>query len=144
MILGADSARGRTPERAWEERVVVERRKSLVVRAIGNVVVAYFVDTKILEEMQIKWLGVELNDLVEKQHRSRIILNFQNVERFSTALLGKLIGLKKKAVEADGAVALCCIPPNIMEIFNVTGLDAAFDIYDAEQAAIKSLADSLG
>jgi len=123
---------------------VVERRKALVVRAVGDVVVVYFTDTKILEEMQIKWLGTELYDLVEKQRRSSIVINFQNVERFSTALLGKLVGLKKKAVEADGTVKLCCIPPAIMEIFSVTGLDAAFEIFDDEQAAIKSFGSSIG
>ncbi len=123
---------------------MVERRKALVVRAVGDVVVVYFTDTKILEEMQIKWLGTELYDLVEKQRRSSIVINFQNVERFSTALLGKLVGLKKKAVEADGTVKLCCIPPGIMEIFSVTGLDAAFEIFDDEQAAIKSFGSSIG
>jgi len=117
---------------------VVERRKSLVVRTVGNVIVVYFVDSKLLEEMQIKWLGNELNDLVEKQHRSRIIINFQNVERFSTALLGKLIGLKRRTALAKGNVKLCCIPPNIMEVFSVTGLDAAFEIFDDEMSAIKS------
>ena len=123
---------------------MVERRKALVVRAVGDVVVVYFTDTKILEEMQIKWLGAELYDLVEKQRRSSIVINFQNVERFSTALLGKLVGLKKKAVEADGTVKLCCIPPGIMEIFSVTGLDAAFEIFADEQAAIKSFGSSIG
>ena len=123
---------------------MVERRKALVVRAVGDVIVVYFVDTKILEEMQIKWLGTELYDLVEKQSRSSIAINFQNVERFSTALLGKLVGLKKKAVEADGTVKLCCIPPGVMEIFTVTGLDAAFEIYDDEQTAIKSFGAAIG
>jgi len=117
---------------------VVERRKSLVVRTVGGVAVVYFVDSKILEEMQIKWLGNELYDLVEKQFKSHIVISFQNVERFSTALLGKLIGLKKKATEQNGNVKLCSIPPNIMEIFQVTGLDAAFDVFDDEMGAIKS------
>jgi len=117
---------------------VVERRKSLVVRSVGNVAVVYFVDSKILEEMQIKWLGNELYELVENQHKSRIIINLQNIEKFSTALLGKLIGLKKRAAEKRGTVKLSCIPPSVMEIFKVTGLDAAFDIYDDEAAAIKS------
>ena len=123
---------------------MVERRKALVARAVGNVVVIYFVDSKILEEMQIKWLGVELYDIVEKQGRSSILISFQNVERFSTALLGKLVCLKKKAVEADGTVKLCCIPPAVMEIFSVTGLDAAFKIFDDEQAAIKNFGSAIG
>ena len=117
---------------------MVERRKSLVVRTVGSIGVVYFTDSKILEEMQIKWLGNELYQLVEEQHRVRIVINFQNIQRFSTALLGKLIGLKKKAVMQDGTVKLCCIPDSIMEIFKVTGLDAAFDIFGAEMEAIKS------
>ena len=117
---------------------MVERRKSLVVRTVGDVAVVYFVDSKILEEMQIKWLGNEMFDLVDAQHKTHLVVNFQNVQRFSTALLGKLIGLKKKAAEAGGTVKLACIPPNIMEIFKVTGLNAAFEIFEDEMAAIKS------
>ena len=117
---------------------MVERRKSLVVRTVGEVAVVYFVDSQILEEMQIKWLGNELYDLVEKQSKRKIVISFQNIQRFSTALLGKLIGLKKKTAAEKGAVKLCAIPPNIMEIFNVTGLDQAFEIFDDEMAALKS------
>jgi anti-anti-sigma factor len=116
---------------------VVERRKSLVVRTVGRVAVVYFVDSKLLEEMQIKWLGNEMYELVEKGKTS-ILMNFENVQRFSTALLGKLVGLKKKAVEAGGTVKLCCIPPHILEIFKVTGLDAAFEIHGDEVDAISS------
>jgi len=116
---------------------MVERRKSLVVRTVGNIAVVHFIDSKILEEMQIKWLGNELYDLIGEQHRSRIVINFQNVQRFSTALFGKLIGLKKKAVEAGGNVRLCCIPSPVMEIFRVTGLNQAFDISGDELSAIK-------
>lgn len=122
---------------------MVERRTSLVVRTVGGVVVVYFTDSKILEEMQVKWVGTELYDLVEKQGRRNILISFQNIERFSTALLGKLIGLKKKLHETEGTVKLCSIPPNIMEIFKVTGLDAAFNIFGDEQAAIKSFGSAI-
>jgi anti-sigma B factor antagonist len=125
-----------SPSRLGGENVV-ERRKSLVVRTVGRVAVVYFVDTKLLEEMQIKWLGNEMYDLVAGG-KCNVLINFENVQRFSTALLGKLVGLKRKAVEAGGTVKLCCIPPHILEIFNVTGLDNAFDIYGDEVEAISS------
>ena len=117
---------------------MVERRKALVVRSAGEVAVVYFTDSRLLDEIQIKSVGNDLYDIVEKQHRARIVISFQNVERFSTALLGKLVSLKKKAAKSKGDVKLCSIPPSIMEIFEVTGLDAAFDIFQEEQAAIKS------
>jgi len=123
---------------------VADHRASLVVRSTGNVAIVYFTDSRLLEEMQIKWVGSDLYDLVDKQFKTRLIISFQNVQRFSTALLGKLIGLKKKTVLAQGNVKLCSIPPNIMEIFRVTGLDAAFDIYNDENAAIKSFGSTAG
>lgn len=123
---------------------MADHRASLVVRSTGNVAIVYFTDSRLLEEMQIKWVGSDLYDLVDKQFKTRLIISFQNVQRFSTALLGKLIGLKKKTVLAQGNVKLCSIPPNIMEIFRVTGLDAAFDIYNDENAAIKSFGSTAG
>ena len=123
---------------------MVERRKVLVTRAVGDVAVVYFTDSKILREMQIKWVGDELYGLIDEQHRRHLVVNFQNIQRFSTALLGKLIGLKKKAVQAGGAVKLAAIPPDVMEIFEITGLDAAFEIFDDEQTAIKSFGRAVG
>jgi len=123
---------------------MVERRKVLVTRAVGNVAVVYFTDSKILREMQIKWVGDELYGLIDEQHRRHLVVNFQNIQRFSTALLGKLIGLKKKAVQAGGTVKLASIPPDVMEIFEITGLDAAFEIFDDEQTAIKSFGRAVG
>lgn len=123
---------------------MLERKTSLVVRSVGEIAVVYFTDTKILEDMQIKWVGTSLYDLVDKQSRRHILINFQNIERFSTALLGKLIGLKKKTHDERGSVKMCCIPGNIMEIFKVTGLDAIFDIFPDETSAIKSFGSAAG
>ncbi len=115
---------------------MVERRKSTVVRTVGDIVVVYFVDSEIFDEIQIKWLGNELYALVEEQSRNRMVISFQNVTRFSTALLGKLVSLKKRAAEKDGDVKLCAVPPGIMDVFRITGLDRAFDIFDDEMEAI--------
>jgi len=123
---------------------LVEHRTSIVVRSVGEIAVVYFTDTKILEDMQIKWVGNSLYDLVDKQSRRHILINFQNIERFSTALLGKLIGLKKKTQESSGSVKMCCIPGNIMEIFKVTGLDSIFQIFRDETTAIKSFGSAAG
>ena len=49
------------------------------------------VDRKILDEANIQELGHELYQLVEQDNRSKIILNFSNVEFLSSAALGKLI-----------------------------------------------------
>jgi anti-sigma B factor antagonist len=110
----------------------------LVVRTVGDIAVVYFTDSKLVDEMQIKWLGAELYDLVDKKGKSRIVVNFQDVQRLSTALLGKLVGLQKKTAKAKGNVRLCCVPSSVRDIFTVTGLDTAFEIHGNEKAAIQS------
>src|SRR5690606_42133485 len=51
---------------------------------------------KILDEANIQELGKELIDLVEKEKRSKLLLNFSAVEFLSSATLGQLISLEKK------------------------------------------------
>ena len=57
----------------------------------GEITVVTFNDSKILNEQEIQELGQELYDLVEKDGRKKIILNFGAVEFLSSAALGKLI-----------------------------------------------------
>ena len=57
----------------------------------GEITVVTFNDTKIHNEQEIQELGQELYDLVEKDGRKKIILNFGAVEFLSSAALGKLI-----------------------------------------------------
>ncbi len=117
---------------------MAERKSSLVVSTSRNTSVVSFTDSRILEEMQIRNVGQDLYDLADRQFRKRIIISFQNVQLFSTALLAKLIGLKKRVTQLHGDVRLCSITANIMEVFKVTGLEAAFDIYKDERTAIDS------
>ena len=81
------------------------RRQRLVVDDVGDVTVVRFVDRKILDELNIQELGQELFQLVEEDHKTRLLLNFQQVEFLSSAALGKLITLDKKVKAHGGKTA---------------------------------------
>ena len=57
--------------------------RSLEVSEVGDVTVVRFVDRKILDEANIQGLGQELFQLVEEENRSKLLLNFTNVEFLS-------------------------------------------------------------
>ena len=80
-------------------------------------------------------MGRELFELVE-QKRTKILLNFMNVEFLSSAALGKLITLDKKLKAAKGQLKLSSIRPEIYEVFAITRLNKLFDIHDDEADAL--------
>jgi anti-anti-sigma factor len=79
-----------------------------------------------------------LYELMEKEGHKRILLNFQNVRFISSAPIGVLINLNKKAQALGGKVKFCCLDPDIVDIFRLTSVLQLFDIYDTEEDAIAS------
>ena len=111
-------------------------RRHLRLENIDGVTVVSFVDTKIVTEENIQEVGDQLYSLVEDDGYKQILLNFGNVQYLSSAALGKLINLKKKVGAVQGKLKLCCIHPDLLEVFRITRLDQVFEIYPEEQTAI--------
>ncbi len=114
------------------------RKRRLEVEEVGDVTVVNFVDKKILDEQNIAIIGEQLFELVDTENRKKILLNFSNVDYLSSAALGKLITLNKKANTAGGKLILCNIKPEIKEVFEITKLDKFFKIKDDEQSGLQS------
>ena len=98
------------------------------VDELGEVTIVQFAEKKIIDELVIQELGIELLNLVTVDQRKKIILNFDNVDFLSSAALGKLILLDKKAKESDCEIKLCDINSEIYTAFKITKLDSRFDI----------------
>ena len=95
-----------------------------------------FVDSKIINEEEIQELGQELHDLVDRDERKKIVLNFSHVEFLSSAALGKLITLDKRVKQASAELILTNIRPEIYEVFAITKLTKLFEIKDDEADAL--------
>ena len=111
-------------------------RRHLRLEPVGDVNVVSFVDSKIVTEEDIQEVGDQLYSLVEEEGHRQLLLNFGNVRYLSSAALGKLINLKKKVGVAKGKLKLCCIHPDLLEVFRITRLDQVFEIYPDEQTGL--------
>lgn len=109
----------------------------LLVEPVNEVTVVTFKDKKILDEAIIQEVGDALFELVDKQFKSKLLLNFENVEYLSSAALGKLITLNKRIKEENGELKLCNIIPEIYEVFRITKLNRLFEIYDDMDQALR-------
>lgn len=104
----------------------------------GSVTVVRFKDQKILDEANIQQLGEELSQVVSSGEHAKLLLNFDNVEFLSSAALGKLISVKKKAAASGTQLKLSDIKHEIFEVFKITSLDRVFDICDTQDEALSS------
>jgi anti-sigma B factor antagonist len=104
----------------------------------NGVTVAKFTDKKILDESNIQIIGNQMFSLIDDDHRTKIVLDFTNVEYLSSAALGKLITMDKKAKAAGAKLKLCSIRSDIKEVFKITRLDKLFQIVDNRDKAVES------
>lgn len=105
----------------------------------SSVSVVRFKDQKIIDPQSIQELGQELFDLVEKEERKKIVVNFANVEFLSSAALGKLITFEKLTKRLGADLILTNIAPEIFQVFAITNLDKLFQIKDNESDALAVL-----
>jgi anti-anti-sigma factor len=70
----------------------------------------------------------QLFESVEVRPGMQLVLDFRGVQYVTSAVLGKLINLKKKVAVMRGMMRLRGIHPDLEEVFRITRLDQVFEI----------------
>lgn len=104
----------------------------------GPIKIVEFTQSRILDEANIAEIGTKVGEVIESEHRPRLILDFRNVDHLSSAALGMLINANNKIKERNGQLRLCDIRRQILEVFSITKLDKLFKILPDRNAAIHS------
>lgn len=103
---------------------------------VGDIAIVNFNLRKVLHESDIQQLGNQLWRLVDELGLKKILLNWGNVEYYSSAGLGKLITLNKKVKDAGGQLVFCNVNQYIFEVFEITKLNYLFKCMKSEQDAL--------
>jgi anti-sigma B factor antagonist len=111
--------------------------KHLEFKDRDNVVVANLKVGTILDQSLIERIGAELQAAaLEAAATRKLVLNFQQVQFMSSAMLGKLVLLQKKCKNDKIVLKMCNISANVMEVFTITKLNKLFDIVKDESTAV--------
>ena len=112
-------------------------------------------DTRTMEkEMPVIELEGEVDVYTAPQLKQQIIsileggakvlaINLTKVDYLDSTALGVLIGGLKRMREKDGNMVLICPSPRIRRVFEITGLDKIFDIYNTEEEAEEEMGKEL-
>jgi anti-sigma B factor antagonist len=72
--------------------------------------------------------------------RTRIVLDFTDVEFIDSTGLSVLLNALRRVGRVDGALSLVCTNPTVLRLFEITRLDATFDIVATRDEALRHVA----
>jgi anti-sigma B factor antagonist len=79
----------------------------------------------------LKWA---LTDLLGAGY-NRVVVDLSLVSFIDSTALGVLVGIKRN-LSPDARLAIACAHPDVLNIFELTGLDATFDIFPSFEDAL--------
>jgi anti-sigma B factor antagonist len=68
-----------------------------------------------------------------------VVVDFSDTTFIDSTTLGVLVGGVKRLRTNDGQLSLVCSDRNITKIFEITGLDRVFTIYDSRNDAVAGI-----
>jgi anti-sigma B factor antagonist len=79
----------------------------------------------------------KLNSLVDAG-QVRLVINLEKLEYISSSGLRVFLAMLKMARKQQGDIKLACLKPFIKEIFDIAGFTQLFNMFNTEEAAVKS------
>jgi anti-sigma B factor antagonist len=116
------------------------RHFSLEVEKNGDRIVVRLGKHRVLDELTVNNISDELLGVADLPDCRRLLLDFSGVARLSSAMLAKLLKLRRKMESKGEKLRLCGVNPQLRSVFATTRLDRLFDITDTEAGAIKAVA----
>lgn len=100
----------------------------------GRIHVGTIRTSSVLSTINVVEFGNEVIGYVEAHPAINLLLNFENVDYLSSAVLTELLRINKAIEAARGQLRLCGVSKVILEVFQITNLDKMFVIYHDDEA----------
>jgi anti-sigma B factor antagonist len=105
----------------------------------GNVAVVACKAAKVSNVEEILAISEQINEFIEENHPSRIIVDFENVKFFSSMVLGLLLDMRARLKLHDGEVVVSAINPQLYRVFKITNLDKVFRFFPDKESAVEAM-----
>ncbi len=78
-----------------------------------------------------------LNSMNSGTHR--LLWDFSQVDYISSAGLRIVLLAAKRLKALNGMIALCCLQPHVLEVFDIAGFSSLLPIFDSAEGALGAL-----
>jgi anti-anti-sigma factor len=123
-----------------EELLVPEQPEiqAIIVEQADAVTIARLTLPEVVDLEAVRSTGNQLNRLAAAPG-CRLVVSLGGVLAVSSAMIGRLLGLRKRLEESGGAMALCELGPAVGQIFDLLALRRVFAVYETEADAVVGL-----
>lgn len=108
-----------------------------------GVLVVEFTEKRILDPIKIAEIGTALRRLVAGRDGPKLLLDFSNVDFFSSAALGMLVEVQGCVKAEHGQMRLTNVKAEIMQVFELTKLDRVLKFSATREGAMAVLTRQL-
>lgn len=109
----------------------------------GEIVVGRVRAASVLDAVNVSQFGNEVLARVKDTPRINLLLDFQNVDYLSSAVLTELLRIGQAVRDNNGQLRLCALNRDVRKVFEITNLDKVFTIYDKAENAVTRFKRSL-
>jgi anti-sigma B factor antagonist len=109
-----------------------------VEKTIDGITVAGFVDAELVDDRVVAEVEEELWELAYGAGAVSLLLNLASIRRMSSSLLGVLLHFSRRFQAIGGCLKLCCLAPDLLEVFRIARYESLFEIYSEEMHALDS------
>lgn len=97
-------------------------------------------ETALSTERLVREIGAEILRLIGTRSQ-RLVIDLSTVDALSSAMIGKLVTIKRKVEEHKGVLALCGVSEELMGAFRVSRIQDYFTIHSDLDAALAAMRD---
>ena len=105
----------------------------------GNVTIAALsFDPTSFDTLEV--LGADMTDVVDSHQSQHLVVSFSHVSIICSDSIGILLRVRQTITSRGGQMHLCCMSPNIRQVFKLLNLDGTlFKIFDSQEDAVANL-----
>ena len=102
--------------------------QQLQIEEVGDSTIVHFRQPRVSGILEMEKLERELHHLVDVDNRHKLVIDLTVVEFLSSQIFGTLVSLNGKLKARHGALRLCNIQPQVLDVLLTCKLDRVFDI----------------
>lgn len=106
--------------------MTISDESNLLLNDHEGVTVVSFASPTALDAYHVPETARRLYDLVEKQRKKLLVLDFSQVRMISSQSLGVLLNLQHKLLPLQGRLAIAGLEPKLSRVFKITRLESMF------------------
>jgi anti-anti-sigma factor len=100
--------------------------------------VVEFQTESLMNPLELERVGQGLYRLVDEGHATRVLLDFTKVKYLSSQAVGIILTLNKKMSQfKGGALVLCGVGPQLLQLLKITRLDQILRIVNTQAEGLK-------